>query len=93
MKSVFKKFFIVALIIIAALALFSCSDETDIPEGMQVASLEGEPFMLFVPKNWTLNSGNGASGAYLSSDAGISVTAFTLDGKDKELATLVTENI
>ena len=60
---------------------------------MQKASLEGEPFVLFVPKSWSLNSGNGASGAYLSSDAGISVTVSAFDGKEGDLATLVAANI
>ena len=93
MRSVFKRILIVVLVIIMALALFSCSGESDIPEGMQVASLEGEPFKLFVPKNWTLNSATGVSGAYLSSDAGISVTVTAQEGSDGDLATLVAANI
>ena len=93
MRSVFKKILIVVLVIIAALALFTCSDESDIPEGIQIASLEGEPFKLFVPKNWTLNSATGVSGAYLSSDAGISVTVTAQDGSEGDLASLVEASV
>ena len=94
MRSVFKKMFIIALVLVAAITLFSCSGEdSEIPEGMQIASLEGEPFKLFVPKNWTLNSATGVSGAYLSSDAGISVTVTAQDGVEGDLATLVEASV
>ena len=86
MRSVFKKTIIALLVLLAAVSLFSCYEQdSDIPDGMQLASVEGVPFKLYVPKNWAINYGNGISGAYLSSSAGISVTVDVFDCNGKEL--------
>ena len=86
MRSIFKKVIIVSLVLLMVFSLFSCSEQDgDIPEGMQIASVEGVPFKLYVPKNWAINYGNGVSGAYLSSSAGISVTVDVFDCNGKEL--------
>ena len=94
MRSVFKKIIIVALVLFAAISLFSCSDQdTETPDGMQLASADGVPFKLYVPKNWTLNNGSGISGAYLSSRAGISVTADVFECGGEELGEFVNASI
>ena len=63
-----KKILSVILILIFTLTLASCS-VSDAPEGMQDATVAGEPFRLFVPKTFTLNTASGISGAYMAFDA------------------------
>ena len=54
-------------LLLSALALTSCGGPvTDIPEGMQLASLDGVEYALFVPETWTVNKNSGVSGAYVS---------------------------
>ena len=44
----------------------SCGkDEDEIPEGMKLASEDGEPFRLYVPEAFTLNTKSGVSAATL----------------------------
>ena len=63
-----KKILSVILILIFTLTLASCS-VSDAPEGMQDATVAGEPFRLFVPKTFTINTASGISGAYMAFDA------------------------
>ena len=49
-------------------ALASCSI-SDAPEGMQDATVAGEPFILYVPKTYTPNTQSGISSAYMTFDA------------------------
>ncbi|MBO5683243.1 MAG: hypothetical protein J6S10_04600 [Clostridia bacterium] len=51
-------------VIFLVLPLCSCSNG-DVPQGMQLASVEGEPFKLFVPEGMNLNTESGISGAFL----------------------------
>lgn len=60
-----KKILSIALIVILALLLVSCS-QSDAPEGMQDATVAGEPFRLFVPKTYTPNTSSGISSAYMT---------------------------
>ena len=54
--------------LLLALILTSCgAPATDVPEGMQLASLDGVEYALFVPETWTVNQNSGVSGAYVSS--------------------------
>ena len=53
--------------LLLALTLASCgAPATDVPEGMQIASLDGVEYALFVPETWTVNQNSGVSGAYVS---------------------------
>ena len=63
-----KKILCVALILILALSLASCA-QSDAPEGMQSATVAGEPFILYVPKTFTVNTSSGVSSAYMTFDA------------------------
>ncbi len=69
---------IIALTMALLLSLFAVacsSQDTDVPEDMQSATLAGEPFRLFVPQSWILNTSGGISGAYPSTTRKIMVTA------------------
>ena len=63
-----KKILSIALIFIMTLSLASCS-VSDAPEGMQSATVAGEPFLLYVPKTYTVNTSSGISSAYMTFDA------------------------
>ncbi|MBQ8141102.1 MAG: DcrB-related protein [Clostridia bacterium] len=54
---------ILALVLCAA-ALVSCSGGEEVPDGMKLASVDGEPFKLYVPEDMSLNSGSGLSSAF-----------------------------
>lgn len=85
MSTRYVKIFCMILAVLSILFLPSCKNEdSDVPDGMQLASVEGVPFKLFVPTNWTLNTQSGISGAYLSSKAGISVSADYIEADDGE---------
>ena len=57
----------VMALILSALALTSCAaPDTEVPEGMQIASLDGVEYALFVPETWTVNKNSGVSGAFVS---------------------------
>ena len=72
MKKILSVLLILALI---CTALVSCSSD-DAPDGMMSATVMGEPFMLYVPEGFTLNTTSGISSAYLSTvDCTIIVTA------------------
>ena len=57
---------LIALLALLALcfSLFSCSND-GAPDGMKSATLEGEPFILYVPESWTDNTSSGISGAFV----------------------------
>lgn len=85
MRIILKRSLVLLVLAAVAISLFSCTPaDADTPDGMQLASADGAPFKLYVPKNWTLNRGSGISGAYLSSDAGISVVVDILSADNAE---------
>lgn len=60
-----KKIIALALcVLLLALPLVSCGKSDGAPDGMQSATLEGEPFLLYVPASWSLNTRSGVSSAY-----------------------------
>ncbi len=56
---------VLTAIIFLVLPLCSCSGKEPVPRGMQLASVEGEPFKLYVPEGMNLNTESGISGAFL----------------------------
>ena len=59
---------ITALLLLVTLCFcaVACGKKDDgVPDGMKSASASGEPFILYVPESWTLNTGSGVSGACL----------------------------
>ena len=54
----------------------ACSNKNDeVPEGMKSVTLQGEPFILYVPESWSDNTSSGISSAYYSSTQKILVSA------------------
>ena len=71
-----KKLIALSLSLLMLLFATSCSNQdSDVPEDMKSATLSGEPFILYVPVSWTVNTGSGVSGAYISPNDKIMVTA------------------
>ena len=72
-----KKIIAVVMAVLFTLCLASCANpnEDGVPEGMQSATLAGEPFKLYVPQNWTLNTSSGVSYAYYFTAEQIMVSA------------------
>ncbi len=66
---------LILVFIMICSALVSCGD-SETPEGMKSATLPGEPFVLYVPENFVLNTESGISSAYLNAvDSSVTVTA------------------
>ena len=55
---------IIAVLLLCPIILGSCSKAEEVPDGMKLASLEGEPFKLYVPEAMTLNLESGISSAF-----------------------------
>ena len=72
----FKRFLALLLCTIMLLPLLAACDSDDTtPEGMQSMTLNGEPFVFYVPETWTDNRDSGISSAYYSLSKGIMATA------------------
>lgn len=80
-----KKITAALLAALFCLCAVGCSKtDPDAPEGMKSATVEGEPFVLYVPESWTLNTASGISGAYYAPVDGLSVSArYTTSATDK----------
>ena len=75
LKKTYLRLISIALVAVIALAaLADCSGTSEIPEGFQYATCNGEYFRLFVPTQWTVNTSSGISGAYVSQTTGNTVT-------------------
>lgn len=63
-----KKAAAVLLCLCMMLGLVSCSVDKngDVPDGMQIASVAGADYLLYVPTTWNLNTYYGISGAYFN---------------------------
>ena len=71
-----KKILALFLCVIMLLPMLAACDKNgDIPDGMQSVTLEGEPFILYVPEQWTDNRDSGISSAYYSIEKSILVSA------------------
>lgn len=54
-------------------------EKEKIPDGMQIASVEGDPFRLYVPTSWNVGSFTGVAGAYYTSAKTSAVTVKRVD--------------
>ena len=72
----FKRILALLLCVIMIVPIFaSCETDDGSPEGMYSVTLNGEPFVLYVPQTWTDNRDSGISSAYYSLSMGIMATA------------------
>ncbi len=70
-----KKIISFALVSVMLLLCFvGCSDD-GVPDDMFSVTLEGEPFILYVPDGWTDNRDSGISSAYYSLSDAVTVSA------------------
>lgn len=71
-----KRFLALFLCAIMLLPILSACDKNgELPDGMQSVTLEGEPFVFYVPEEWTDNRDSGISSAYYSLDKSIMASA------------------
>jgi len=67
MKMTQRLIALASAILIGMATLTSCAaPDVDTPDGMQLASLDGVEYALYVPESWTVNKNSGVSGAYVS---------------------------
>lgn len=60
-----KKLLCLALVALLCLpALFSCANSDGTPQGMKSVTVDGDPFILYVPEEWTDNRDSGLSSAH-----------------------------
>ena len=65
-----KKILALILVLSACLCLFACGEETDVPEGMQLASnTDVVDYKLFVPLTWTVSTADKAQTQAFVSDS------------------------
>ncbi len=62
------------LLVGTVVSLASCSGSSEIPEGYQYATCNGEYFRLFLPTQWTVNTESGVSGGYTNVFADVAVS-------------------
>lgn len=55
---------LVLALMLCTLLLSSCATGEDVPKGMVLASVSGEPFKLYVPEQMTVNTTSGISSAF-----------------------------
>ena len=59
--------------------LCACSGSSEIPDGYQYATCNGEYFRLFIPTQWTVNTDSGVSGGFYSHTDEATVTMTQID--------------
>lgn len=62
---------VLALLLLCAIlmpVLCSCGEQEDVPQGMQIATLDGALYRLYIPRTWTSNTNSGTSGGYFSNN-------------------------
>ena len=55
--------------------MFSGCADDGVPDGMYSATIEGEPYIFYVPEGWTDNRDSGISSAYYSLDIPVLASA------------------
>lgn len=76
-----KRIITAFLLCVMLISVFSaCSEESEAPDGFQVAVCEGDKFRLFVPtQGWSPNTQSGIASALASADPYIAVNTFVAD--------------
>ncbi len=80
-----KKLIFALLCAILCISAFAgCSDD-GVPDGMFSTTIEGEPFILYVPDGWTDNCDSGISSAYYGLNVIASARYYSPEGEDQTL--------
>lgn len=89
-----RKMAAILLALMMCLSFVGCSNDGT-PEGMYSATVEGEPFILYIPDEWTANTESGISGGYYSATNKIAVNAryHTPEDPNMTLDEYVTERV
>ncbi len=69
-----KRIVAILLALLTCVAFVGCAGD-GAPDGMKDATVAGQPFKLYVPDTWSVNTVSGVSSAYLSSLGYVSVSA------------------
>ena len=78
-----KKLICAILCALICLPLFSgCGNSDGTPDGMFSATIEGEPFVLYVPNDWTDNRESGISSAHFGLNVIVSARHYPFEGGD-----------
>lgn len=87
MKHIRKLLICLLVLCLCVPFISSCSKQKEeIPDGMQLANVEGDLFRLYVPTTWKVNSGSGIASAYYTTlqTSSLTVTRIASDGKTVE---------
>jgi len=75
-----KKLLCVLLLAVVALSLFSCGNDVETPEGMQLVSGDNVAYRFYVPKTWTINDVDPPSAYFSITDkTNILVTTYPVE--------------
>ena len=87
-----KRIVAIMLSLLMCASFVGCAND-GAPDGMKDATTEGQPFKLYVPDSWSVNTTSGVSSAYLSSIGYVSVSAryYTPENAEMTLDEYVTE--
>ena len=87
-----KRIAAILLSLLMCAAFVGCAND-GAPDGMKDATTEGQPFKLYVPDSWSVNTTSGVSSAYLSTIGYVSVSAryHTPENPEMTLDEYVTE--
>lgn len=79
--------------VICMTALFGCAKDDKIPDGMFSSTIEGEPFILYVPDGWSDNCDSGISSAYYGLNVIASARYYTPEDASTTLESFVEAHI
>lgn len=89
-----KKLICAILCAFICLPLFSgCANSDGVPDGMYSATIEGEPFILYVPNDWSDNRQSGISSAYFGLNVLCSARYYALEDVEVTLESFVEDYI
>jgi hypothetical protein len=80
-----RKLLTLVLLALACLMLFSACSDDGVPNGMTSVTLEGEPFILYVPEDWSDNRSSGISSAHFGLNVIASAKYYPLEDANATL--------
>lgn len=77
MTAITKKLLTLTVALLACLLVFTACNDDGVPDGMKSVTLEGEPFILYVPEDWSDNRASGISSAHFGLNVVVSARYYT----------------